>query len=387
VTRRLCILLVLAASGLGALVWLNWAPPSGERAARQQIDAAALVERGDLDAGIARFNALILTDPANARLYGGLGHAYLLRNNYGQALQPLEAAWGMDPNLPHIDCELADVYVHVRDRDAALRALERARAKSPGCPHAQLVAAEQSLRDDDLTKALAGFQEAIRAAPHLALAYQRAGYTLHEMDRREEAEKVLLQGLGVAPGDAGIHLQLGRLYAAQPGKSGALAKAEEHYRSALENNPNPAEVYSSLGKTAQLQGHLKDAREYWTMALRINRNEGTALYGLAQLLLADKKKDEARLLLERHRMVQGFQREITELRAKAAMQGDPAVRLRLARLSIDAGHADEAERQLSVLVRERPEDPRVRALNGELLMLQQRPDEAKLEFRLANGLP
>jgi tetratricopeptide (TPR) repeat protein len=249
------------------------------------------------------------------------------------------------------------------------------------------VAGEQFLRDDDLTRSLAEFREAIHQAPHVAVAYQRAGYILLELSRHDEADALLQQGLQVAPGNIGIHLQLGRLYAARPSLPGALDKAEEHYLQALESNPNVAEVYAALGTLARQQGRATDAERFWRQALQANRNESAALYGLGQLLLAAGKRKEAEPLLQRYRLVQQFQREVADLRMKTAIRKSYDLRLRLARMAMDAGNYEEADRQLTPLLRERPDDPQIRSLMGELCLALQRPEDAQMEFRVASALP
>lgn len=385
--KRLFALALIASAGLAVLIWQHRPHSSRELRIQTYREASALVEAGQLDAGIERYRALALSNPEDSRPYGGLGHAYLLRGRYDQALQPLETAWYLNPEQPHLACELADVYVHLRDRDAAVAFVARALQLTPDCAHAHLVAGEQSLRDDDLTRALAEFRAAAKIAPHTAIAYQRAGYILLELSRADEAAKVLEQGLGVAPDNIAIHLQLGRLYAARPSVSGALDRAQQHYQQALANNPNASDVYAALGNIARQRGRTQDAERMWRNALRLNRNESGALYGLSQLWLAAGKEKEAAPLLRRYREVQQFQRQVTDLRTKTAMRKSLDLRLRLTRLSLDAGYFDEAERQLTALLRERPDDAQVRALMGELCLALARPEEAELEFRVASALP
>ena len=64
-----------------------------------------------------------------------------------------------------------------------------------------------------------------------------------------------------------------------------------------------------------------------------------------------------------------------------------ALRLRSARLALDAGQTEAAERQLSALLREYPADPVVRNLQGDLYLLREREEDAQREYRLASALP
>jgi predicted Zn-dependent protease len=385
--KRLFLLCLLAAAGLAILVWQR-RPPT-PRARREARIAAAdrLTQTGSTAAAIDDLRSLIVADPSSAVAYSSLGSAYLAEGSYDLAVQPLEMAVSLSPMLPHLQCRLADAYLHIRDRDAAVRSIQTALKQEPDCARAHLVAAEQWLRDDDLTHALADFREAARLAPGSPLAFQRAGYILLELDRPAEAEKLLLDGLRADPNDVGLHVQLGRLYALRNSDPASLARAREHYLRAIPGNPNATTVKASLGEVALQAGKPDEARVWWEQALRENRNETKALYGLAQLQLSSGKKKEGQELLQRYAATQKFQREVTALRMQTATRPTRALRLKFARLSLDAGLVDAAERQLTALLREYPDDPVVRNLQGDLYMVQQRARDAEREYRLASALP
>jgi len=385
--KRLLVLFLLAGTGAGVLAWqrLTAGPQAG--AAARIAAAERRMEAGATAAAIEDLRALIVSDPSSADSYSALGDAYLSEERYDQAVQPLEMAAALTPDRAHIHCRLADAYLHTRDRDAAVGSIQAALKQEPNCPRGHLVAGEQWLRDDDLTRALAEFREAARLAPGSPLAFQRAGYILLDLDRPAEAEKVLLEGLRADQDNIGLHVQLGRLYALRSSDPAALTLAESHYLRALQGNPNAATVKASLGEVALQAGKKEDARRWWERALEENRNEMKALYGLGQMLLTSGKRAEGQALLKRYATAQKFQREVTALRMQTTTRPTKALRLRFARLSLDAGHADEAERQLAVLLREYPADPVVRGLQGDLYMLQQREEDAQREYRLASALP
>src|SRR5262249_29969050 len=152
--------------------------------------------------------------------------------------------------------------------------------------------------------------------------------------------------LRAAPDDIGLHVQLGRLYALRGTDPAALSLAESHYLRALGGNPHATEIKTSLGEVAMQAGKPEEARRWGESALQHNRNEAKALYGLGQMLLTSGKKSEGQALLNRYAAVQKFQREMTSLRMKTAMRPTRALRLRYARIALDAGQADAAERQL-----------------------------------------
>jgi predicted Zn-dependent protease len=377
----------LAAAGLGVLAWQRL-PPSPQARQTARITAAnRLVETGAASTAVQQLRSLIVADPASAPAYASLGGAYIAQGSYDLAVQPLEMAASLSPDLPHLQCRLADAYLHTRDRDAAVRSIQTALKQEPDCARAHLVAGEQWLRDDDLTHALADFREAARLAPGSPLAYQRAGYILLELDRAAEAEKLLLDGLRAGPNDIGLHVQLGRLYALRISDPASLTRAESHYLRALPGNPNAAVVKASLGELATQAGKPGEARRWWEDALREDPSEAKALYGLGQMLLASGKKTEGQALLKRYASARKFQRQVTDLRMQTATRPTRELRLRFAQLALNSRQTQEAERQLSALLREYPADPVVRNLQGDLYMLQQRVEDAQREYRLASALP
>lgn len=385
--KRLLFLSLLAMVGLAAVVWQRLPPSPAAKEAARIAAADRLTEGGAAPAAVEQLKSLIVANPGSAQAYLALGNAYLAQGRYDLAVQPLEMASSLAPEPAHVECRLADAYLHTRDRDAAVRSIQTALKREPTCARAHLVAGEQWLRDDDLTHALADFREAARLAPDSPLAYQRAGYVLLELDRGAEAEQILLAGLRVGPDDVGIHLQLGRMYALRTTDPQAQAQAEAHYLRALPGNPDPAAIEASLGEIAMNQGKRDDARRWWDAALRDNRNEGKALYALAQLFISSGKKAEGQALLKRYAGVRSFQQEMSALRMQTTTRPTRALRLSLARKALDAGQLDAAERQLAPLVAEFPADPVIRNLQGDLYLLQQREDDAQREYSLASALP
>lgn len=385
--RRLLLLCLTAAVALGVLVWQRL-PPSPEAVRAARISAAGkLIEKGETARAIQELRALLIAHPSSHEAYEALADAYMAEGSYDLAVQPMEMAAALAPDLPHLQCRLAEAYLHSRDRDAAVRSIQSGMKSEPNCARTHLVAGEQWLRDDDLTRALAAFREAIRLAPGAATAYQRAGYVLLELDRPEEAEKVLAEGLRVDPDNIGLHVQMGRFFALRASDLASLARAKEHYVRALIGNPDAAAVKSSLGEVAMQAGKPDEARKWWSDALEENRNDAKALYGLGRLLISSGKRAEGQALIKRYAAVQKFQREMSALRMQTSTRPTRELRLRFARLALDAGQADTAERQLTVLLREYPADRLTRSLQGDLYMLQRRADDAAREYRIAASLP
>src|ERR1022692_4918784 len=134
------------------------------------------------------------------------------------------------------------------------------------------------------------------AAIGLTNLYMKSG-------RLGEAEPLLRRLAGERPDDAGLHLQLGRVLAAQGKRDDAIAEiqtalklapadadaqrdladlyasagkndlAEATYRTLLTAHPNDAELHRGLGKALLLQKKFPEAQQEFLAAVRLKRSE------------------------------------------------------------------------------------------------------------------
>jgi tetratricopeptide (TPR) repeat protein len=106
---------------------------------------------------------------------------------------------------------------------------------------------------------------------------------LHVADRHDAANAVLLPTLeqcaGLMPEDAELHADLGDAYAA----AGRSSRAEAAYRSALDRDPDYADVHARLARTLLTRGATAEARAHAEAALRLQPNQRQLLDLLAEI--------------------------------------------------------------------------------------------------------
>jgi len=201
--------------------------------------------------------------------------------------------------------------------DDALQAYHKASELTPKDPEPHLSAGLLHERQKEFSDAEAEYKQVLALdarstdphnhAPHnhdpqtteaaigLTNIYMKSG-------RLGEAEPLLRRLAAERPDDAGIHLQLGRVLAAQGKKDDAIAElqaalklapadsdaqrdladlyaiagkndlAEETYRTLLTAHPNDAELHRGLGKALLLQKKFPEAQQEFLTAVRLKRD-------------------------------------------------------------------------------------------------------------------
>jgi len=231
----------------------------------------------------------------------------LARANNPEAEQFLRAATTLKPTA-HVEEGQARAWLalaHLLENkkpEEALQAYRRASDLTPKDPEPHLSAGLLDERQKEFSDAEAEYKQALaldarstEAAIGLTNLYMKSG-------RLGEAEPLLRRLAAERPDDAGLHLQLGRVLAAQGKKDDAIAElqtalklapadadaqrdladlyaiagkndlAEAAYRTLLTAHPNDAELHRGLGKALLLQKKFAEAQQEFLAAVRLKRD-------------------------------------------------------------------------------------------------------------------
>lgn len=311
-------------------------------------------EQGDSAAAIRYWDASLRQEPDATRLYDradtwyNLGYAYLLREDYDQAISALRESFRLNPRRQETSFRLAHALFLQGKMEEALRALDEGKVGTPlgwrlrGQAHQQL---------GQLEEARGSYEKAIQLAPNMAEAYYgltttcaRLGDTAKAEEYRQRfdalksegqamgrqartdfdpvaiaraslaqthtelgrvylahrqpqaAEKLFLRAAEVDTNNTGCRFQLVMLYQQAQRNADALRVCQEMVRA----EPRNAFHYLSLGN---LHSRLKQAAEAegafkQVIALAPNRAEG--YFALAQMYLqSNTQPAEALRLAER----------------------------------------------------------------------------------------
>ncbi|MBE3064677.1 MAG: tetratricopeptide repeat protein, partial [Spirochaetes bacterium] len=116
----------------------------------------------------------------------------------------------------------------------------------------------------EVEKALVEFREALRLNPDHAFPYANLGMTLLLLNRIEEAQRILDQGLARHLETSSVHLSRYRL-AFIRGDDAAMKQQVDWAR----GRPDEDELVSRQARTAAFAGHLRQAQEFSSRAIEL----------------------------------------------------------------------------------------------------------------------
>jgi len=240
----------------------------------------------------------------------------LARAHNPEAEQFLRAATTLKPTA-HVEEGQARAWLslaHVienRDPTQALQAYNKAAELTPADPEPHLSAGLLDERQKDFPAAEAEYKKVLALDPHSTDAAIGLTNIYMKSNRLADAEPLLRRLAADRPDDAGLHLQLGRVLAAENKKDDAIVEfqtalklspkapdaqrdladlyaaagkndlAEAAYRALATAQPNDAELHRALGKALLLQKKFPEAQQELLAAVRLKRDSPDTYVDLA----------------------------------------------------------------------------------------------------------
>jgi Tfp pilus assembly protein PilF len=240
----------------------------------------------------------------------------LVRFNSPEAERYLRAATVLKPT-DHIEegqarawLALAHLLENTKPEDA-LAAYRKASELTPKDPEPHLSAGLLQERQKEFSAAEAEYKQVLAVDPHSTEAAIGLTNLYMKSGRLGEAEPLLRRLATERPDDAGIHLQLGRVLAAQSKKDDAITEiqtalqlapadsdaqreiadlyssagkndlAENTYRALVTTQPKDAELHRGLGQALLRQKKFPEAQQEFLTALRLKRDSPDVYVDLA----------------------------------------------------------------------------------------------------------
>jgi tetratricopeptide (TPR) repeat protein len=237
---------------------------------------STLLRKGDAAGAVEKLQQALKQQP-DAATHQELGRAYYTLGRLADALQSLEAAVRLDPDLTEARDALGNMLAESGNLDRA----------------------EQELR------------EALRRQPDFASAYANLAKVLMAKGAGPEAEGHFKRAIALQPNNAPAHYNYGLSLAA----TGRFPEAETQVAAALANDPIFAEAHETMGSLLARKGDWVRAARSYRNALQLKPQFGRAHLGLGTALAASRD-------------LAGAQSELQ----LAANDADPAVRQEAAEL-------------------------------------------------------
>lgn len=228
-----------------------------------------------------------IKDKDEARRLERSGRVHLSAEELEQERARLEDRYAEDPSDVELMLELAEVHEKLRDPEAALDLVERA--------------ASYRRQDEGLQKRLAELkQKALKKSISRAdREGDRETADRLEGELRELEIADLERQLSLAPGNAGLRLQLGRAFVRQERWDEALAQ----FQKAVSDPRMRDDALFHLGQCFQQKGFLDLAREEFEKALAsrpgMDERACEIVYQLGAIAEHEGKTDEARAAYSR----------------------------------------------------------------------------------------
>jgi tetratricopeptide (TPR) repeat protein len=241
---------------------------------------------------LEKANAL---QPETLEILFNLGQTYLRSGNYAKAEVVLNRALKLKPDSAATLAWLAQVYSAQNRPVDALDFLARAHKLAPGDADITLLLARLSMTQSYFEDAIPLLESGLKIAPQSADLHAALGESYFMTDRVEKAIEEFKILVGLSP-SALSYAALGLSYR----HLGRFDEARKNFQEGLKLDPHNASCLFNLGYIEKRQGNQAAAERLFQQALKSNPNFSEALLELANLRIADKKFEEAAILLKRY---------------------------------------------------------------------------------------
>ena len=233
--------------------------------------------------------------PETFEILFNLGQTYLRSGNYSRAEVVLNRALKLKPDSAATLASLAQVYSGQNRPVDALDFLARAHKLAPEDPDIILLLARLSMAQSYFEDAIPLLVSGLKIAPQRADLHAALGESYFMTDRVEKAVeefKVLAALNPSAPSYAALGLSYRHL--------GRFDESRKYFQEGLKLDPRNASCLFNMGYIEKRQGNQAAAERLFQQTLKANPNFSEALLELANLRIADKKFEEAAILLKRY---------------------------------------------------------------------------------------
>jgi tetratricopeptide (TPR) repeat protein len=322
------ILIVIAIAAMAAQ-----SPPSRAAAIHEHLhQAEAYLRANDASSAVKEFEAVLTLDPNNAEAYANLGVIAFFQRDYRKASQNFRKALAIDPSLAKTQALLGISQERLGDASAG----------------ALLGKSFAQLQDKQLR---------VKVGIELANLYQQRGDV-------ERAVPVVQKLVDLDPDSVEILYMAQRLY---------QELAEDTLNKLAVLAPESARMQQVIAERDVNLDNLKGAIEHYRNALRIEPRLAGVHYELAEAILESAPND-ADTQAEAEK----------ELAAAVANDGDSAkVQCEYGRIAILKGELDRAHEHYAEAFQLGPEDTEAQLGLGRVLMMLEKPQEAKKYLELA----
>jgi tetratricopeptide (TPR) repeat protein len=192
--------------------------------------------------------SLSVVDPNSARMHQAMAHELAKRGNTAEAIEHYRAALKIDPRLPGLHFELADMLVTLSTAEGRKEAESEYKAALEANPldeQAECRLGDITLQRDDMKEASGHYTRALQLQPNDPEASIGMAKVFMTMDRPQKAEQLLLHALQLDPTSAVAHFRLSTVYR-QTARTAEAKHELEEYQKYKQMKDKLREIYHDL---------------------------------------------------------------------------------------------------------------------------------------------
>jgi tetratricopeptide (TPR) repeat protein len=309
---------------------------------------------------------LIRKEPAFGPIYEVLYRQYLTANRLPDAENLLKLKVSNSPTQADYLVELAQHYARMQKPSEMTSTLERLVSDPRTFPQGHLQVGDFYAKVGNWTEAVHQFEDGAKTDSKEKLLYQkRIVDALLMQHNRADAAQVVEAILKDHPKDIDarrVHASLSM----ESGKAEDLSRAIDEFTLLVKEAPNDAILRFNLGRSWQAKGDFDKARAEFKETVRLRNDYGPALNALIELCLRQQKPEEA---LRYSQQLLSYEPN----NAKARLLGVASL--------IALQRYDEARSELTLLLKESPNNLDVQLQFGFLEIAEKKYKEAEVRFQ------
>ena len=194
--------------------------------------------------------SLSVVNPNSARMHQAMAHELAKRGNTPEAIENYRAALKIDPQLPGLHFELAEMLNTLsttEGRQEAEREYKAALQVNPFDEQSECRLGDIALQRDDLKEASERFTRALQLRPNDSEASIGLAKVFMTMDEPEKAEPLLRHALEMDPTSAMAHFRLSTIYR-QTGRTEDAKHEFEEYQKYKQMKEKLKTIYHDLNQ-------------------------------------------------------------------------------------------------------------------------------------------
>lgn len=282
--------------------------------------ARRLTETGDVTGAEAALQTTLRLDPSLSRARATLATLMIHQGRDQEAVLQLQQAVKDDPSSVDAYLALGLLFQRQQSWHRMAQASETATSIHSENADAWMQRGQAAVSLRDPARAAEYFERASRLAPSNPLPHQQAAAACLSLGELDRAEKHAREAIRAAPRDPSGYLALGQVL--QRRDPGHLQEAAQSFEESISLGEPTGAGHLGLGQALQKQRRYAEAEQQFQLAIHDNRTLNDARYGLARVLRAQGREEDAAGVEREFQAWSAFQQERLKLNDQVALHPD-----------------------------------------------------------------